>query len=150
MGSGRWQDIAYVAERVMTSGELEQYLTGHVNDPDLNARDMGILSKGTLDYELSYLLARRLMREGRLERARPYFLQLAVEIHGFDSRYGEESKNILILREFLTGLWRNARRLKIPDLGCGSGLSAFSTRPDHPPVRHGTDGNRGGAGLDHQ
>jgi hypothetical protein len=40
-----WLDVAYLAERVLTMNELEEYLTTHQNDPAMDYRDIPIYAQ---------------------------------------------------------------------------------------------------------
>jgi hypothetical protein len=84
-------DMSYVAERVLTVDELKRYIDAHApaspmpspravakaTDPrngPLAAKYAALsLSPPTVDDSLRQLLARRLVREGRVEEALPYF-----------------------------------------------------------------------------
>ncbi|CAI3950149.1 unnamed protein product [Commensalibacter communis] len=87
-----WGDIVYLAENVLTPDELRQFVNVHTQVPkdpkaecdkggsDDNYYDADIIGDGSYTYTLSgrslalrYLLARRLMRVGRLQEAVPYF-----------------------------------------------------------------------------
>ena len=57
---GHWQDSAYLAERVLSSDELKEYINGAVIE------DVFLMPK------LKYLLGRRLARENRFIEARHY------------------------------------------------------------------------------
>jgi len=61
-----WEDMAYVAEKVLTCDELDGYLRQHRNDKVLQQRTKGCTTTGT---ELAYLLARRYLRAGQLDKA---------------------------------------------------------------------------------
>ena len=71
-----WQDTAYVAERVLTSRELKQFVDTEVPAGQPKAPSQwswfGDTEPNTL---LRQLLARRLMREGQLAQAQPYFVE---------------------------------------------------------------------------
>ncbi|MFL9897080.1 hypothetical protein PQR71_02780 [Paraburkholderia fungorum] len=73
-------DMAYIAERVLTTDELKQFIDSRVPAspvPPMPPADAGAdayysLRPGTGD-TLRYLLARRLVRDGRIDEALPYF-----------------------------------------------------------------------------
>lgn len=69
-------DMAYVAERVLTTDELKTFVDTHVPaskaPPVPGAGDDSFLSPPVGD-TLRYLLARRLVRDGRIAEALPYF-----------------------------------------------------------------------------
>ena len=79
-----WGDIAYIAERVLTTEELKHFVDSHVPvstvvfvkvDPN---NDYGDWANKSVEYatqaaKLRDLLARRLVREGRYSEALPYF-----------------------------------------------------------------------------
>lgn len=60
---GYWLDAAYVAERVLTVDELRKYVDQHAA-PAADAKN---------EPPIRYLLARRLLRNGRWKDARPYY-----------------------------------------------------------------------------
>lgn len=89
-----WGDIVYLAENVLTPDELRQFVNIHTQVPkdkkavcdkgiyDDNYYDVDIIGDDSYAYTLSgrslalrYILARRLMRERRLQEAVPYFVQ---------------------------------------------------------------------------
>jgi hypothetical protein len=85
---GWWTDAAYVAERVLTTGDLQRYVDGNCPDPGPLAAtgtaddpDWGGLWDGTShrvdptrsQVQLRHVLARRLARAGALEAARAYY-----------------------------------------------------------------------------
>jgi len=78
--AGYWADAAYVAERVLTVEELEEYVERHRDDALLNAIDRRLYSSARdlpaspLD-ALRSLLSRRYARFGEWERARRYCLE---------------------------------------------------------------------------
>ena len=67
-----WPDAAYVAERVLTVDELKTFVDGNAPAParPLPKKDQG---QSTPAMQLRDLLARRLMRSGRLQEALAYF-----------------------------------------------------------------------------
>jgi hypothetical protein len=72
-----WGDVAYIAERVLTSDELKAFIDTRVPPVDL-AKPYGNSIKGSYPAEdsataIRRLLARRLMREGRYREALTYF-----------------------------------------------------------------------------
>ncbi|MDI2112192.1 tetratricopeptide repeat protein [Commensalibacter nepenthis] len=99
-----WGDIVYLAENVLTPDELRQFVNSHTQVPkdpkavcnrDVEEDYVDQNAAETSDYEynirysfdsgyslkgspilLRHLLARRLMREGRLQEAAPYFVQI--------------------------------------------------------------------------
>lgn len=66
------QDAIYIAERVLSTKELEAYLKLHQNDPLLLEKKTGYYTKSLYD-TLRYLLARRLARAQQWERARGFY-----------------------------------------------------------------------------
>ncbi len=106
-----WEDIAYVAEKVLTSSELEDYLKQHAKDVEMNNPwevyngyyiDMQFyfekrpdvewqkdwesgLRKDTVHQALTYLLARRFAREENWNKAIEY-MPTSVEIWWNTSR----------------------------------------------------------------
>ncbi len=86
-----WYDMAYVAERLLSSKQLRQYVDVHCQDYNsdydsnlnMNKYDFYFYEKtgssGAFNNCLKYLLARRLMREEKYDLALKYFpYQLAV------------------------------------------------------------------------
>ncbi len=74
-GGEYWQDAAYIAERVLTTGELQAFVDAQVPagkiKPDSEWNYFGDTEPNTL---LRNLLARRLMREGQYQQAQGYFV----------------------------------------------------------------------------
>ncbi|WP_233233858.1 hypothetical protein [Bordetella sp. LUAb4] len=79
-----WNDLAYVAERVLTTDELRDYVNAHVAATPAPAVDLKIMDATaqsdwlyqhpvTVADRLRLLLARRLMREGQRQQALAYF-----------------------------------------------------------------------------
>lgn len=69
-----WPDAAYVAERVLTVDELKKFVDDHVPaSPPKHAAKDGEQPAATPADQLRYLLARRLMRVGRMAEALAYF-----------------------------------------------------------------------------
>jgi len=75
-GSEFWQDTAYIAERVLTTAELQQFVDAEVPQGQPKADSQwswfGDTEPNTL---LRQLLARRLLREGETSAAQRYFVQ---------------------------------------------------------------------------
>jgi len=92
-----WEDVAYVAEKVLTADELEKYLKDHkISDatpfPDFfytsNLKEPVNLRKA-----LEYLLARRYAREGNKEKALQYMpTYLKIDIYPY-AEIQEKSKS---------------------------------------------------------
>jgi cellulose synthase operon protein C len=77
-GTGYGNDAAYVAERVLTVDELKTFVDAHAPAyspaPAPKTKDEQTSSgSDSVDDHLRYLLARRLMREGRYDEAYAYF-----------------------------------------------------------------------------
>lgn len=79
-----WGDIAYIAERVLTTDELKQFVDAHAptsafvlvkKDPKTDCCDWEnkYVENATAAAKLQDLLARRLVREGRYAEAMAYF-----------------------------------------------------------------------------
>ena len=71
-----WGDVAYVAERVLTVDELKIFVDGLPPDgkPVTDAQDSWLFGADqNPTVKLRELLGRRLMRDGRLAEAKPYF-----------------------------------------------------------------------------
>lgn len=75
-GSEFWQDTAYIAERVLTTAELQQFVDTEVPAGTPKAQSQwswfGDTEPNTL---LRQLLARRLLREGQTDTAQRYFVE---------------------------------------------------------------------------
>ena len=82
--AGYWMDAAYVAERVLTVGELKTYVDRHwpiipppknvaTNQSEGNVTDDTHLPALDLRVNIRHLLARRLLRTERFTEAREYF-----------------------------------------------------------------------------
>jgi hypothetical protein len=70
-----WEDIAYVAEKVLTAGELEAYLKSHDIPGDEKALGFCYamnIEKPTVENALKYLLARRFARNSNWQKAIEY------------------------------------------------------------------------------
>ncbi len=82
-------DMSYIAERLLSTDELVKFVDAHTKPQTLQKveaseyaplsyaipfdEQTGIRAKGYQQHTLRAVLARRLMREGQLERALPYF-----------------------------------------------------------------------------
>ncbi len=77
-----WGDVAYIAERVLTTDELKAFVDElPPADPNAPAKAFDYYGlTGTPLTSLRDLLARRLVREGRLQDAQPYFSTTAPEM----------------------------------------------------------------------
>lgn len=74
-GGAYWEDIAYIAEKVLTTKELEDYLnTGHSKglSSKLKWKYPSNLGEPSIDNALRYLLARRFVREDKWQKAIEY------------------------------------------------------------------------------
>lgn len=75
-GAEFWQDTAYIAERVLTTAELQQFVDAEVPTGQAKADSQwswfGDTEPNTL---LRQLLARRLLREGQTDAALRYFVE---------------------------------------------------------------------------
>lgn len=91
--AGFWEDAAFVAERVMTSGELARFIEANAAVPEFQRQPASPYDNhqhpSVLEM-LRYLLARKLAREGAWEKAIPYyptdysvFFRLARKPEGF-------------------------------------------------------------------
>ena len=72
---GNWIDSAYIAERVLTSEELQAYVDANWPASILEQRsdEDGFGEEGLKAMKIRYLLARRLSRLGLYEKAQPYY-----------------------------------------------------------------------------
>jgi hypothetical protein len=75
LGSCSWQDITYVAERVLTEEELQRLLTAHASDPVTRCQPelVGFNTGESMVSRLRLVLGRRLMRSGKGQQALEYF-----------------------------------------------------------------------------
>ena len=73
-GKAYWEDIAYIAEKVLTTEELEEYLKQPPPGSEVNIEWLypSNLDKPTVYNALRYLLARRFARLGNWEKALEY------------------------------------------------------------------------------
>jgi hypothetical protein len=101
-----WEDIAYVAEKVLTIEELEAYLKSHEIPGD--AKALGFCYATNVDSPsvkkaLEYLLARRLVRKGELQKALLYLpASFAEEEYAYNSeRSGEKFSPKGKLQEYI-------------------------------------------------
>jgi hypothetical protein len=69
MTNGYWSDAAYVAERVLTADELKSYVDKLPKETKDEEPGWGTFTTSSL----RHLLGRRLVREGRMAEAAPYF-----------------------------------------------------------------------------
>lgn len=107
-GDEYWQDIAYVAERVLTAAELKLFIDEHV--PVMNfeyPKDSDWYdSVEPLNNRLRYLLGRRLLREGAIAEAPAYFsnptLNANVQEYGKALTTAKSSKGIESARAYWT------------------------------------------------
>jgi hypothetical protein len=75
LASCSWQDITYVAERVLTEEELQRLLTAHASDPVTRCQPelVGFDANVSMVSRLRLVLGRRLMRSGKGQQALEYF-----------------------------------------------------------------------------
>ncbi|MDL3984288.1 tetratricopeptide repeat protein [Shewanella xiamenensis] len=107
-GDEYWQDIAYVAERVLTTAELKLFIDEHV--PVMNfeyPKDSDWYdSVEPLNNRLRYLLGRRLLRESAIAEAPAYFsnptLNANVQEYGKALTTAKSSKGIESARAYWT------------------------------------------------
>ncbi len=105
-GDEYWQDIAYVAERVLTTAELKLFIDEHV--PVMNfeyPKDSDWYdSVEPLNNRLRYLLGRRLLRESAIAEAPAYFsnptLNANVQEYGKALTTAKSSKGIESARAY--------------------------------------------------
>lgn len=107
-GDEYWQDIAYVAERVLTTAELKLFIDEHV--PMMNfeyPKDSDWYdSVEPINNRLRYLLGRRLLREGAIAEAPVYFsnpkLNTSVQDYAKALTTAKSSKGIESARAYWT------------------------------------------------
>ncbi|WP_414661251.1 hypothetical protein [Horticoccus sp. 23ND18S-11] len=74
LAGGHWEDAAFVAERVMTTAELRQFVDARpIPVAAVRSQAEDVAWAVDLEVALRELLARRLTREGRVEMAAAYF-----------------------------------------------------------------------------
>lgn len=90
-----WPDAAYVAERVLTVDELKAFVDKNAPAAARTVPKDGVLQADSPATQLRRLLARRLLRVGRLQQALPYFddpalrkkAQVLVDAHRDDNAW---------------------------------------------------------------
>ncbi len=98
-------DAAYVAEYVMTTGELQKYVDAAW--PDLAEKTP---ENGT---RIRHILAKRLMRERRWQDARPYFPQTALDVYDQYVADVQQAYNESLSAELrAAGFWRAAANVR--------------------------------------
>jgi len=114
-----WTDAAYVAERLMTTAELEAFVASAALPPpppeeskaapQLYRRD-GWWGEGALGENLRHLLARRMARAGQVEEAEPFYppkLRPVARRYGQDVRAGFDTARPAAARA--AAFWRAAQ-----------------------------------------
>ncbi len=118
---GHWQDAAYVAERLLTTEELEAFIASHTPptgpaQPRENAPAFGTSRPVAgwvpedLGAALRHLLGRRLARAGRVEEAEPFLpenLRALARSYGADVRAGFDPERPAAERA--AAFWRAAQ-----------------------------------------
>jgi hypothetical protein len=110
-------DMAYVAERVLTVAELKTYVDAHVAASPMPPPPSGIPVVGSTPDQafeswrwqhswlaadgLRELLARRLVREGRIDEALPYFPDPA-DARSIEIEYNDQGKRVVVDRRLRT------------------------------------------------
>lgn len=119
---GFWEDAAYVAERVFTTGELKNYVDQNWPESSTtNANVSEAEATDRFDYfdwyspkpdpsKLRYLLARRLTRESRGREATPYFpvvwqKPLAALLTALDGAANSTAPATVRAQHFYTAAW---------------------------------------------
>jgi tetratricopeptide (TPR) repeat protein len=132
-----WGDVAYIADRVLTVDELKAFVDGlppakAAPPPPSDSDDMTVVSDPA--EAIRTLLARRLVREGRLDEAMAYFSDQQEMATAY--RAAVEAANP-------TWRWRNVTRaeamFKIATLTRTQGLELMGT--EGPPDEAALDGN---------
>lgn len=118
---GHWQDAAFVAERLMTTDELEAFIASTALPPTPPKPPPGTPESGwyrsgywwlpeSLGTSLRHLLGRRLARAGDVEAAEPFFpeeLRPLVRRYGADVRAGFDAERPATERA--AAFWRAAQ-----------------------------------------
>jgi tetratricopeptide (TPR) repeat protein len=138
-----WGDVAYVAERVLTVDELKAFVDGLPADAKpagADAQDNGLFDQSPTQ-GLRELLARRLMREGRLAEAQPYFSAPAKDAP--DARAMAATYRTAVEAARPTWRWRNVSRaealFKVATLTRTQGMELMGT--EGPPDFTALSGN---------
>lgn len=87
-GAAYWEDVAYVAERVVTIDELRFFVDAHA--PAATGKASTSEQSASMSANLRSLLARRMLRSGRGDEAVAYFDD--VELAGKAQRYASAHK----------------------------------------------------------
>jgi hypothetical protein len=129
--SGYWLDAAYVAERVLTTVELQEYVQREWGTPPEaepspeRGRGWGPVVGERATHAIRYLLARRLAREGRLDEARKFLPASLREKLGDYIRALEEGREAGRSEAARAeALWKAAR------IARHSGMELFGTEID--------------------
>jgi hypothetical protein len=142
-----WGDVAYVAERVLTVDELKAFVDGLPPDRKpvgTDTQDSWMFSGDqTPSLKLRELLARRLMREGRLAEAQPYFPPPAKDAP--DERTMATDYRSAVGAAQPTWRWRDVTRVealfKVATLTRTQGMELMGT--EGPPDFAALDGSFG-------
>jgi tetratricopeptide (TPR) repeat protein len=70
--AGMWDDAAFIAERILTAGELKAYVDKHAPAAAPTPAAQDVDERRDIPGALRYLLGRRLVREDRYDEARQY------------------------------------------------------------------------------
>lgn len=140
-----WGDVAYVAERVLTADELKAFVDGLPADAKpagSDAQDSWLFAGDqSPTRRVRELLARRLMREGRLAEAEPYFSAPAKDAP--DARAMAANYRAAIEAAQPTWRWRNVSRaealFKVAMLTRMQGMELMGT--EGPPDFAALDGS---------
>lgn len=107
-GNEYWQDIAYVAERVLTTAELKQFIDKQVPPIafDYPKDSDWYDSIEPINNQLRYLLGRRLLREGALKEAPTYFpnpnMNASAQAYGKALTTAQQTKGIESAKAYWT------------------------------------------------
>lgn len=130
---GFWTDAAYVAERVLTADELKAYVDrewpgGRRGVPgETSTDDRFGPPLATMGVTVRHLLARRLVRIGRLEEARPYFPEdLRPDLDEYAAALREARDPAVPERRQADAFWRAAQAAR----SAGLALMATEEAPD--------------------
>ncbi|MGE5151113.1 MAG: hypothetical protein ACM3II_13400 [Rhodospirillaceae bacterium] len=140
-----WGDVAYVAERVLTVDELKTFVDGLPADGKpvgADAQDSWLFGTDqNPTVKLRELLGRRLMREGRLAEAQPYFSAPVKDAP--DERAMAADYRAAVEAAQPTWRWRNVTRaaalFKVATLARTQGMELMGT--EGPPDFAALDGS---------
>ncbi|MSR64570.1 MAG: hypothetical protein EXS18_02175 [Verrucomicrobiae bacterium] len=133
--TGYWVDAAYVAERILTADELLAYVKrtwpekpiAETTENNTTDYEWGRMNNDQVPEQIRYLLARRLVRIGRLDEAQPFFppdLKLTFHAYSQAMKHGRDAN--LPAMDRAEWLWEAARITRY----WGLALTGTEVEPD--------------------